>query len=82
LPLLKKLLLILFVATAFLNSCKKDTGTNVTITPADLANVNRQLKGSWVFPVKTLTVLDDNGKAMFPPQNLAHQHSILMGLCT
>ncbi|WP_426671411.1 hypothetical protein ACPPVU_09250 [Mucilaginibacter sp. McL0603] len=69
--MLKKLLLILFVATAFLSSCKKDTGTNVTITPADLASVNAQLKGSWVFPVKTLTVLDDNGKAMFPPQNLA-----------
>lgn len=67
--MLKKLLLFLCVATAFLSSCKKDTGTNVTITPADLANVNGQLKGSWIYPVKTLTILDDNGKPLFPAQS-------------
>jgi hypothetical protein len=77
---LKKLLLILFLGTAFLSSCKKDTGTNVTITPADLANVNIHLKGSWVYPVKTLTVLDDNGKAMFPPQNMASSAFYFDGL--
>jgi len=60
----------LFITTAFLSSCKKDTGTNVTITPADLGNVNTQLKGSWIYPVKTLTILDDNGKPLFPAQSL------------
>jgi hypothetical protein len=69
-PVLKKLLFLLFAVAAFLSSCKKDTGTNVTITPADLASVNAQLHGNWIFPVKTLTVLDENGKALFPAQSL------------
>ena len=69
-PVLKKLLFLLLAVAAFLSSCKKDTGTNVTITPADLASVNAQLHGNWIFPVKTLTVLDDNGKALFPAQSL------------
>ena len=65
-----KLLLILSVAIAMLSSCKKDTSSDVTITPADLAYENGQIKGSWVFPVKTLTIVDENGKALFPPQTL------------
>jgi hypothetical protein len=69
-PVPKKLLFLLFVVAAFLSSCKKDTGINVNITPADLASVNAQLKGSWLFPVETLTILDDKGNAMFPAQTL------------
>ncbi len=69
-PVLKKLLFLLFAAAAFLSSCQKDTGTNVTITPADLASVNSQLKGNWVFPIKTITVLDKD-KAALPAQSLS-----------
>jgi hypothetical protein len=67
---LKKFLLILVVAVVVLDSCKKDTNSTVNLTAADIANVSGQLKGSWVFPVKTLTVVDSTGKALLPSQNL------------
>jgi len=69
--ILKKLLLILLVAGIALGGCKKDTAKSpVTLSQADIAQVNTQLKGSWVFPVKTLTVVDSTGKALLPGQNL------------
>ena len=68
--ILKKLLLVLFVAVVVWGGCKKDTDKKVTITSADVSAINAQLKGSWVFPVKTLTVVDSNGKALLPSQNL------------
>ena len=42
----------------------------MTLSQADVAAVNTQLKGTWVFPVKTLTVVDSSGKALLPGQNL------------
>lgn len=66
---MKKFLLVLFLTSAILSGCKKDTGTNITLSAADLAVLNGQLKGSWVFPVKTITVVDNNGKALLG-QNL------------
>ena len=67
---MKKVLLIVCVVAAVLNGCRKDTGSNVIITPADIASINGQLKGSWVFPITTLTVVDSMGKAVQPSQNL------------
>jgi hypothetical protein len=66
---LKKYLLILFVALAVFSGCKKDTSSLVTLTSADLAVINGQLKGSWVFPVKTLRVTDNSGKDIVSPVN-------------
>jgi hypothetical protein len=68
---LKKLLFVLLVAGIALSGCKKDSSkSGVALTQADIATVNTQLKGTWVFPVKTLTVVDNNGKALLPGQNL------------
>lgn len=67
---LKKFLLVLFVALVTFSGCKKDTSTYVNITTVDVSEINAQLKGSWVFPVKTLTVVDSIGKALLPGQNL------------
>ena len=66
---MKKFLLILFVALAIFTGCRKDIGTNVNITNADLNNVNGQLQGNWVFPVNTLTVVDSSGKTVAPGTN-------------
>jgi hypothetical protein len=66
---LKRYILILFVALAVYSGCKKDDSSLVTLTSADLAVINGQLKGSWVFPVKTLRVPDNNGNDMVPPVN-------------
>jgi len=61
----------LLLAGIALSGCKKDASkSGVTLTQADIATVNTQLKGTWVFPVKTLTVVDNNGKALLPGQNL------------
>ena len=67
---MKKLLLVLLVAGIAFSGCKKDSKSNVTLSQADIAQVNTQLKGTWVFPVKTLTVVDDTGKPLLPGQNL------------
>jgi hypothetical protein len=66
---LKKFLLILFVTLAVYSGCKKDISNDVTLTAADMAVVSGQLKGSWVFPVKTLNVVDSTGKNIVPPRN-------------
>ncbi|MDB5022561.1 MAG: hypothetical protein JWP78_316 [Mucilaginibacter sp.] len=68
---MKKFLLVLFVALAAVSACKKDTSTYVNVNTADVSEINAQLKGSWVFPVKTLTVVDSTGKALLPAQNLS-----------
>lgn len=67
---LKKLLLVLLVLGIILAGCKKDSKQNVNITSADLAVISTQLKGTWVFPVKTLTVVDSMGNPLLPGQNL------------
>jgi hypothetical protein len=68
---LKKILFALFSVAAILAGCQKDTGTNVTITSSDLASVNVQLKGTWVFPAETVSVVDSTGKAIFAPQSIS-----------
>lgn len=66
---MKKLLYILFFAIAAFCSCKKDTSTDVSITHADLSSLNSQLKGTWVFPVQTYSVVDSTGKVLSPAQS-------------
>ncbi|HEY4198044.1 MAG TPA: hypothetical protein VGM63_21035 [Mucilaginibacter sp.] len=66
---MKRYILILFVALAVYSGCKKDDSSLVTLTTGDLATINGQLKGSWVFPVETLRVPDSNGKDLVPPIN-------------
>lgn len=68
---MKTLLLVLLVAGIVLSGCKKDSSKSpVTLSQADIATVNAQLKGTWVFPITTLTVVDSSGKALIPSQNL------------
>jgi hypothetical protein len=66
---LKISLYILFIVAVIFGSCQKDTGTNVSITAVDLAIMNGQLKGSWLFPVQTLSVVDSTGHILSPSQN-------------
>lgn len=68
---MKKILFALFSAAVILAGCQKDTGTNVTITASDLASVNMQLKGTWVFPFETVNVVDNTGKSLTAPQSIA-----------
>lgn len=67
---MKKILLALFSAAVILAGCQKDTGTNVTITSSDLASVNSQLKGTWVFPSETVSVVDSTGKTLTTSQSM------------
>ncbi|HTD97861.1 MAG TPA: hypothetical protein VK668_01175 [Mucilaginibacter sp.] len=68
---MKKLLYVLFVAAAMFTGCQKDTATNVSIGSSDLSSVNNQLKGTWVFPVQTMSIVDDAGKPLAPDQSLS-----------
>ena len=68
--ILKKLLFVLLALGSILSGCKKDSKQNVNITSADLAAISAQLKGTWVFPVKTLMVVDSMGNPLLPGQNL------------
>ncbi|MBS1523385.1 MAG: hypothetical protein JST50_20460 [Bacteroidetes bacterium] len=79
---MKKLLFVLLVAGIALSGCKKDSKSNVTLSQADIAQVSAQLKGTWVFPVKTLTVVDNNGKPLLPGQNLPAAAFAFDGLST
>lgn len=67
---MKKLLLALFISAAVFSSCKKDTGTNVNITGTDLAAINGQLRGTWVFPIETSKIVDSTGATLVPSQSL------------
>lgn len=66
---MKKYLLLLIVLVAAISSCRKDIGTDVTISSGDLANINGQLQGSWVFPLTTLTVVNKSGTVLQPATN-------------
>ncbi|MDB5134185.1 MAG: hypothetical protein JWP37_788 [Mucilaginibacter sp.] len=68
---LKRFLYILFAATVLFTACKKDTGTNVNINASDLTSLNGQLKGNWVFPVQTQSIIDITGKSIFPNENIS-----------
>ena len=73
----------MLVAGIALSGCKKDSAkSNVALSQADIAQVSAQLKGTWVFPVKTLTVVDSNGKALLPGQNLPAAAFAFDGLST
>ena len=65
---MKKFLFVLFIAAAALTGCKKDTDPTVHITQTDLALINQQLAGTWLFPVETVSVVDDSGKQLLPNQ--------------
>jgi hypothetical protein len=67
----KKFLLVLIVAAGFFGGCKKDTGANVNIGTADIAAINNQLKGIWVFPVNNQKVVDSLGRTIVGSQFVA-----------
>lgn len=64
------MLLVLLLAGIALSGCKKDPWKPSALGQADVAAVNAQLKGTWVFPFRTLTVVDSSGKAVLPVQNI------------
>ncbi|HVV54862.1 MAG TPA: hypothetical protein VHC47_06040 [Mucilaginibacter sp.] len=66
---LKKVFLLLFAAVIFFAACQKDTGTQVDITQGDMTAINAQLKGTWVFPVQTFSVVDTSGQQLSGTQN-------------
>jgi hypothetical protein len=68
---LKKFLLVLFIAATVFTGCQKDTSTAVKISSSDLATINGQLKGTWVFPVETQNVVDVNDKPLTTAQYTA-----------
>jgi len=65
---LKNFLLALFAAAIIFTGCQKDTGTKVSIQSSDLVAINSQLKGTWLFPVQTLNIVDNTGKVLSPAQ--------------
>jgi hypothetical protein len=50
-------------AAAF-TGCKKDSSTDVNITQSDLIKINYQLKGAWLYPVATSSIVDTTGKVL------------------
>ena len=66
---LKNFLLALFAAAIMFTGCQKDMGA-VSIKSSDLATINGQLKGTWVFPVQTLSIVDNTGKVLSPAQGI------------
>ncbi len=68
---LKKFLLVLFIAAVVFTGCQKDTSTTVKISSSDLATINGELKGMWLFPVETQNVVDINGKPLTTMQYTA-----------
>ena len=77
---LKKLLLVLFVVATIFTGCKKDTNPTVVITSTDIANINTQLRGTWLFPTQTVSVLDDKGKPVIPVQSTASSVFVFDGI--
>jgi hypothetical protein len=61
---LKKILLILSVTAATIYGCKKDSGTNVNVNSSDMAVINGELKGLWLFPINSQTTTDLSGSVL------------------
>jgi len=60
----KKLLLILLIAATAIYGCKKDSSTKVNVTSSDVAVINGELKGLWLFPTNNQTITDESGKLL------------------
>ncbi len=60
---MKNYLFALLVVAGILSGCQKDTGLTVNILPTDLANINSQLKGVWVYPVALNSIVETASKA-------------------
>lgn len=60
----KKFLFVLFAAAAMFAGCQKDSSPVVNISKADLSVINGQLKGTWLFPVQTMNVVDSTNKVL------------------
>jgi hypothetical protein len=61
---LKKILLVLLSAALVFMGCKKDTGTTVDLRSSDMAVINGELKGLWLFPTDNQQILDAAGKTL------------------
>jgi hypothetical protein len=68
---LKKFLFVLFVAAAVFTGCQKDSSATVKIGASDMATVNGQLKGLWLFPLEAQKVVDTSGKPLISSQYVA-----------
>jgi hypothetical protein len=67
---LKNFLFALFAAVIVFAGCQKDTNASVSLQSSDLAAINSQLKGTWLFPVQTLSVVDNSGKILSPAKKM------------
>jgi hypothetical protein len=61
---LKKIVLILLSAAVVFFGCKKDTGTAVNLNSTDMAVINGELKGMWLFPTENQQIQDAGGKIL------------------
>ncbi len=55
---MKNYLVAFFFVACILSGCQKDTSLSVNILSADLAKVNSQLKGVWVYPIAINRIVD------------------------
>ncbi|MGZ3944450.1 MAG: hypothetical protein ACXVIY_11315 [Mucilaginibacter sp.] len=56
---MKKILLVLFSAAVVFFGCKKDAGTTANLGASDMATINGELKGSWLFPTDHQQIVDN-----------------------
>jgi hypothetical protein len=61
---LKKIFLFLSIAAAAIYGCKKDSGTKVNVNSSDVAIINSELKGLWLYPTDAQTVTDISGSLL------------------
>jgi len=54
----------LFSAAVVFFGCKKDVGTTVSLTSSDMATINGELKGLWLFPTDNQQIQDTTGKTL------------------
>jgi hypothetical protein len=54
----------LFISVATIYGCKKDSGSKVNVSSSDVAVINNQLKGLWLFPTNNQIITDDAGREL------------------
>ncbi|MFI5162609.1 MAG: hypothetical protein ACHQHN_15125 [Sphingobacteriales bacterium] len=68
---MKKFLFVLCIAAATFTGCQKDTSNVVKIGTIDLATINGQLKGLWLFPQDEQKIVDVSGSSLTDPSYTA-----------
>lgn len=59
------------MAAVVFTGCQKESSTAVKIGASDVATVNGQLKGLWLFPVEAQKIVDTSGNVLTSPQYIS-----------